>query len=53
MCSDMCPCDDTSFEKGGYDEFSEEELALFNRSSFLRFSGNIENNMMTTRTDLD
>lgn len=32
MCSDMCPCDDSAFSAGKYDELSADDLEDFERT---------------------
>ena len=34
MCSDMCPCDETSFTDGGYDQLTDEVMDKFGRKQY-------------------
>ena len=52
MCSDACPCDQTSFTDGGYDTLTNENLVPFNRKIYSN-EGSLDDYMVFSRTDLD
>jgi hypothetical protein len=55
MCSDMCPCTDTDFATGGYDELVQSDLDKFDRTFQPSSSGSGDKatNQLMTQTDLE